>query len=70
MLSLLPGSLGTYHDYMYTTLAIYITNLIKFVKMKLCKFDSFFRESAWCYRTVWDLNSEIRSDILCEISYL
>lgn len=36
--SLPPGSLGIYHYYMYIMLALYIINLIKFVKMKLFKY--------------------------------
>lgn len=35
-------NVGTYHNYMYIMLALYIINLIKFVKIKLCKYESFF----------------------------
>lgn len=37
-----PSSLGTYHYYISIMLALYIINLIKFVKMKLFKYESFF----------------------------
>lgn len=43
--SLPPHSLGTYQDYMYIMPALYIINLIKFVKIKLCKYESFFSGS-------------------------
>lgn len=42
MASLPSHSLGTYYDYMYIMPALHIINLIKFVKIKLCKYESFF----------------------------
>lgn len=38
--------LGSCHDYMDIMLALCTVSLMKFVRMKGCKYESFFRESA------------------------